>query len=73
MKCKLPNQDTTTVQLYIGDAMASEYDPPGIEVQETGDGIRYIRVKADVGDVLVADHGFEAIESTDTNESDNNE
>lgn len=76
MKCKLPNQDAGTTRLYLGDVMGASYDPPGIDVNETDDGVRFIRVRATVGDALIENHGFAELveESADedaTTKSDN--
>lgn len=72
MRCKLPDQDTGTIRLYIADAMGDEYKPPGVEVQTTDSGVRYLRVTKDVGERLIDRHGYEELtdDSTTSEETD---
>lgn len=70
MKCKLPTQESGTIRLYIADAMRDEYEPPGVEVQTTDSGVRYLRVTKEVGDRLIDRHGYTELteENEDTDE-----
>lgn len=71
MKCKLPNQESGSSRFYIGKAMGEYYDPPGVEVVESDDGIKYVRVKSEVGQILIEEFGFEEITEESTNDDSN--
>lgn len=72
MKCKLPNQETGSSCILLGP-MADEYDPPGKAVREDDDGTKYVEVTEDVGTALIADHGFEELDASSSEDSDSKE
>lgn len=65
MKCKLPDQDTGTIRLYIADAMRDQYKPPGVKVKTNDEGIRYLCVTREVGERLTDGHGYTELTETE--------
>lgn len=51
--------------------MSDYYEPPGKEVRESDDGVKYIEVQEEVGTALIDEYDFEKYEESGDKSNDN--